>query len=396
MARTSAPRRAALAGLGVVLAVASVEGLLRLAALAYSPYRRNALDSADPGARRILCVGDSFTWGSGAPPGQSYPDHLQRLLGSRARVRNEGRPGANSSEVAESIDALLAEWHPHVVLLLVGNNEYSLFKSSYYRFAGTRAERLREAAARALRGLRIYRVSWLGLRELRRRYRLARYRCPPEASRLSAEAIAAIDRARGLTRSGRAASAERKRALDEAADLLRRSLEIYPHQAKAWWALGELELARGRRAEANAFYQRGLEYDPDGRLGAFHLWDFQYGEVDENAIRSAFRRSLKTIRSACRRASARLVLQTYPYPALEDSPATAYLGEIRDFADSEGLLLIDHTRAPDFRDDRRQVDGHPSPRREYFAPDGHLNGEGYAVMARAIATALRRERLLGE
>jgi hypothetical protein len=43
---------------------------------------------------KIAAVGASTTRGSGAPAGQSYPDQLQRLLGSGYEVRNFGKSGA--------------------------------------------------------------------------------------------------------------------------------------------------------------------------------------------------------------------------------------------------------------------------------------------------------------
>jgi lysophospholipase L1-like esterase len=74
---------------------------------------------------RILCVGDSHTYGVGVAPEQSYPSQLEGMLrarGVRARVVNAGVPGLNSTQLRERIAAKLAEHRPHVVLVWVGAN----------------------------------------------------------------------------------------------------------------------------------------------------------------------------------------------------------------------------------------------------------------------------------
>jgi formylglycine-generating enzyme required for sulfatase activity/lysophospholipase L1-like esterase len=76
----------------------------------------------------IYCFGDSFTFGDGAQPKDSYPRHLQRKLNSRmagrAKVFNLGVPGANSSQVSNFMNAIFARYRiPDLVLLRVGTND---------------------------------------------------------------------------------------------------------------------------------------------------------------------------------------------------------------------------------------------------------------------------------
>ncbi|MBX3027313.1 SGNH/GDSL hydrolase family protein [bacterium] len=51
---------------------------------------------ADP-ARRVLVLGDSFTWGWGVPQGAVYTDHLQRAL-PRAAIANRGVNGFGTGQ----------------------------------------------------------------------------------------------------------------------------------------------------------------------------------------------------------------------------------------------------------------------------------------------------------
>ncbi|MFH1295033.1 MAG: GDSL-type esterase/lipase family protein [bacterium] len=71
----------------------------------------------------ILCVGDSITYGSGAPASQSYPNQLQGLLGSAYRVVNRGQPGWTADQVRDHLDAWLTEDQPDIVVVMVGVND---------------------------------------------------------------------------------------------------------------------------------------------------------------------------------------------------------------------------------------------------------------------------------
>ncbi len=56
--------------------------------------------------------------------------------------------------------------------------------------------------------------------------------------------------------------------LAAAADLLAQTLEIVPRWAPAWFALGEVEAAQGRRPEAVAAFREALARDPADPFGA--------------------------------------------------------------------------------------------------------------------------------
>src|SRR5687767_7652500 len=121
-------QRAVLVGVGLLVGLLLLEGLLRLAA-AVLPQRLQRAQPVkqeerppEPGEVRILCVGDSHTYGVGVSPDESYPSQLERLLRARgvhARVVNAGVPGQNSSQLRERLPAKLAEYRPQVVLVWV-------------------------------------------------------------------------------------------------------------------------------------------------------------------------------------------------------------------------------------------------------------------------------------
>lgn len=80
--------------------------------------------------------------------------------------------------------------------------------------------------------------------------------------------------------------------LDAAADVMRQAVELAPHFAAAWFALGEIQDARGRREEAIAAFKQARDHDREDRHGAsLHLMRLgveQLGEMPEAYVRTLF------------------------------------------------------------------------------------------------------------
>jgi lysophospholipase L1-like esterase len=89
--------------------------------------KENALKEKN--ALKILCIGDSVTFGVGAPSGKSYPAQLQTLLEQQVPQRqffviNRGVPGLNSSQALKIIKHFIPLYKPDICLMLCGNNDY--------------------------------------------------------------------------------------------------------------------------------------------------------------------------------------------------------------------------------------------------------------------------------
>ncbi|MBK8976051.1 MAG: SGNH/GDSL hydrolase family protein [Planctomycetes bacterium] len=121
------PRKILLILLGCVLGLIALEVVLQVAAYVIWS-RRGTQPVAGGDGDRVLCVGDSFTWGLGASdPANAYPRVLERQLAERgiaARVVNGGWPGNSSVDVLTPLQRRLRDYHPRLVLVLVGYNDF--------------------------------------------------------------------------------------------------------------------------------------------------------------------------------------------------------------------------------------------------------------------------------
>lgn len=81
------------------------------------------------GTVRILCAGDSGTFGWGVRDDETYPAYLQKRLNEKGAVTyetiNAGVPGYSSHQVLGLLRRLLPELKPDVVILSCGRNDHN-------------------------------------------------------------------------------------------------------------------------------------------------------------------------------------------------------------------------------------------------------------------------------
>ncbi len=121
--------RLGLVVVGVAAALVVLEVALQAGA-AYTAWTgRTAPTTWIGGARRVLALGDSNTYGVFVEPTQAYPLAFQQLWNqqpdtARVEVLNLGYPGANSSILRNRFGALLRTLRPDVVTVMVGVNDF--------------------------------------------------------------------------------------------------------------------------------------------------------------------------------------------------------------------------------------------------------------------------------
>ncbi|MFH1778048.1 MAG: GDSL-type esterase/lipase family protein [Candidatus Omnitrophota bacterium] len=83
----------------------------------------------DLSVQRILCLGDSFTYGLGADQEYSYPAQLEKLLNynnpeRKFQVFYLGINGLSSSIVANNLRTNIEKYRPNILLILTGANDH--------------------------------------------------------------------------------------------------------------------------------------------------------------------------------------------------------------------------------------------------------------------------------
>jgi lysophospholipase L1-like esterase len=95
-----------------------------LAALACAPLAacgKRPRHAAVPAGSTVLALGDSLTFGTGAPAEAAYPLRLAATTGWN--IVNAGVPGDTSARARARLPPLLAEHRPKLVLLSIGGND---------------------------------------------------------------------------------------------------------------------------------------------------------------------------------------------------------------------------------------------------------------------------------
>lgn len=120
---------------------------MQLAGLVAAKVNKPALR---PGARVIVCIGDSHTYGIYVKKDETYPAQLEKLLnqnGGGWQVINLGAPGQNSIQILNALPEIFKRYHPAALVVLVGvNNGWNI------------AGREKSLAEKILHRIKLYRL----------------------------------------------------------------------------------------------------------------------------------------------------------------------------------------------------------------------------------------------
>lgn len=78
--------------------------------------------SALPAGSKVLILGDSLSYGTGAKQGEDYPTLLARATGWE--IVNAGVPGDTTAAGLERMPALLAQHQPALLIVELGGNDF--------------------------------------------------------------------------------------------------------------------------------------------------------------------------------------------------------------------------------------------------------------------------------
>lgn len=267
--------------LGMLFLVLALELGLRILGSRYPlmdpPQDVAALAESCPDCRRILCVGDSYTYGIGASAGMDFPALLQRTLRERdeqVRVFNAGIPGANTGYVLAALPGYLETTRPaQVVVLAGGANRHNLFGLRAYQQRSSAGARIEEWLFR----IRVVRF----VRNAARRQRTLREdrEAGEGAPDLLRDTSGPELYARWRLGTGRPVDPDFERAgrllavgeLDGAQAVFEQGAQLQPEDAAWLWGLAEC--ARGRRdyVGAQALYERAIALDPTDAVSHYAI-----------------------------------------------------------------------------------------------------------------------------
>jgi lysophospholipase L1-like esterase len=123
-------RRLAQLLLAVLIYLVVIEGGLQIAAFFMKRTTGGGLPTSwVTGNQRVLCLGDSNTYGLWLHRHEAYPQQLEAIWNRRietpkVEVMNLGFPGTNSSRLLRNLPDLLETLAPDIVIIMVGANDF--------------------------------------------------------------------------------------------------------------------------------------------------------------------------------------------------------------------------------------------------------------------------------
>lgn len=363
--------------------------------------------------RRILCVGDNFTFGIGSSKGETYPDQLGWLIKAnhpeiRCEIVNGGTPGQNSTQLAAQVEALVRRQRSDLVIVMTGRYDRdNLTESDYYLFEPGITGWLRRLGAK---------FSSIGgpWRFLRRLIGPAAFRLPeapaarPVNMSLDPAFLRAMDRARNWAVRGNIVRAVRE---------YRKAAELYTADYRPYYEMGMLYETVNDTGTALTNYEEAYQRAPQIAPTNMRLWALYYrldrpleadrclrqAAVVDYVIRQRYatvlkygtprysdthrfeallRYNLAKVARAVSRHGAGLVVMNYPVDGPWPGPA------IESFVRGRRLIYIDH--AAEFA--RKTVAG--SGARGYLIGNDRCTLDGHRLMAAKIYESLRSHRYL--
>jgi tetratricopeptide (TPR) repeat protein len=271
---------------GLILSLVLLEAGLRLGGFIFSSIQgyENLRSTKQKGAYRILCLGESTTEGQ-------YPHLLEQVLnqhhmGTRFSVIDKGKSATDSFFILSRVESYLAEYHPDIVVAMMGINDSGV---RYY-------EDIPESGTWLFKHCRVYRfgrtlymhlLNKLRKKDIYGSNRTDRGRtAKPEDARTVKETAFSDEMPSNKVRRSdlkgregspglRNPSLNRSRFF-EAEESLKKAIELNPKNDDAYAGLGRFYLEHGNSPQAGDLFSKAIELNPKNDdayagLGRFYL-----------------------------------------------------------------------------------------------------------------------------
>jgi lysophospholipase L1-like esterase len=279
---------------GLLLTLLLLEIGLRIFGYYYEKTHEKIFERHEGTEYVILCIGDSFTAGMGAPDGRGYPAQLETVClektGRSIQVANRGMVSANTSMIMEQLPENLKEVKPDMIICMMGGandwnywGEKNLDKVEF-------EEQSNSALADFFYSLRVYKLVKLISYKLSNKqdYSILQEEHLKEREKKIEQLTAKIeaDRQKGkpgledINKLGGFLSKQGKQW--EAAEWYRLGIQYYPGEGNLYINLNNEYSLLGEYEKGINWLRRGLERTGDPYF--FHLiylHYMKYGEYDK-------------------------------------------------------------------------------------------------------------------
>jgi tetratricopeptide (TPR) repeat protein len=275
--KTSWWQKITLVVFGLLFTVMLLEAGLRLGGfMARSAQEyKNRQSLQQKGTCRIMCIGESTTAGQ-------YPPHLEKALdqrhaGIQFSVIDKGVAGINSANILARLESNLDQYHPDMVVVMMGSNDQGIL---YYKD-------IPEAQTKLFyycKTYRLIRLLWVHI--------LAKAR---EIGASKKTIVLNPQNDDAYIRLGWICQVQGKLSQDE--DAFKKAIALNPQNADAYVELGWLYRDQGKLSQAEDSFKQAIERDPQNNrayaaLGVLYRDQGKLSQA-EDAFKKAIERSPK-------------------------------------------------------------------------------------------------------
>lgn len=414
---------------GFIIVIMLLEIALRVTGFAYKNYRisnRSNEIGIKNDAIKILCLGDSFTFGNGAPKGHSYPEQLQAMLNNKAGTKyivyNAGIGGQNSSLLFKELEKNIQKYKPNIALIMTGINNNSCFiENNYFLFIKGSVKVYLYRIDAFLSNIKVYRLlrsAMVTIRDnIENKIGVRKYRNLLKV-KTSKPAIKDIDqelkeKAERYLESAKVYELEYK--INLAIDECKKSIELNPHDDRPYYLLGFIYLHRFQGANQwslavdnfekaasinpgsedthynlfNAYYRIGENKKAMEELTALRMINPdnemvnalldrglpEYGDMD--VFKKTLKYDLTNIASLLKYRKIKLILLNYPGAWVNET--------LKEIVEDKKIPFIDNQL---IFEQKRLSNNNGYKREDYFVEDGHCNENGYRIITENVYNAL--------
>jgi Tfp pilus assembly protein PilF len=264
---------------------------------------RNTQSIKQKGVYRIICLGESTTQGQ-------YPSFLeevlnQRNMGVRFSVVDKGMIGKNTSNILSKVESYLAEYHPDMVVTMMGINDLG----KHIPFEGVITSK-GMLLIRSFRAYKLTKLLWLHI--LTKAKEIGFYK-PSEDKRGSMN-LSGIGLKEGCAGSFLMDSFKKAIELNpknanayvelrglyleqgkslHAKDLFKKAIKLNPKNDKAYVGLGWIYLEQGKSRQAEDLFDKAIKLNPKNEFAYEGLWQLYLEQGKSTQAEDSFKKAIE-------------------------------------------------------------------------------------------------------